>query len=271
MYGYIYLTTNIINNKKYIGKHKSEIFTEKYKGSGKYLWKAIDKYGIENFEVKLIEKCNSLEELNNREIYWISYYNAVDSDMFYNLASGGDGGDLITCLSEDAYNRYIRKLKESHKGDKHWVRKYNADLSGENNPIYGKLCYNNGIKDIYIDKNKIEEYESIGFHRGSHISRKGNKKISEATSKYRTGSRYMTNGKNTVVVKTDSEVEKYKLLGYKFGTSCFNRFGKNNSCYGKKKITDNGVTGIFVSVSELEQYLNNGYVLWKDRNTIMRR
>lgn len=45
MYGYIYITTNLTNNKKYIGKHASSKFDENYKGSGKRLWNAINKYG----------------------------------------------------------------------------------------------------------------------------------------------------------------------------------------------------------------------------------
>lgn len=45
MYGYIYITTNLVNGKKYIGRHKSEVFDESYKGSGLLLSRSIDKYG----------------------------------------------------------------------------------------------------------------------------------------------------------------------------------------------------------------------------------
>ena len=48
MYGYIYLTTNLLNGKKYIGKHThSEFDFEKYRGSGKVLKEAFNKYGKE--------------------------------------------------------------------------------------------------------------------------------------------------------------------------------------------------------------------------------
>ena len=57
MYGYIYITTNIINNKKYIGKHKSLEFDENYKGSGIRLNQAINKYGINNFTTIILEQC----------------------------------------------------------------------------------------------------------------------------------------------------------------------------------------------------------------------
>ena len=50
MYGYIYKTTNLLNNKIYIGQKKSnEFLHEKYLGSGKYLLNSIRKHGKENF------------------------------------------------------------------------------------------------------------------------------------------------------------------------------------------------------------------------------
>ena len=92
MYGYIYITTNNINNKKYIGKHKCNTFDTSYKGSGKLIKEAILKYGIENFTTEILETCDSLQNLNDREIYWIQHFNACQDNSFYNIAKGGDGG-----------------------------------------------------------------------------------------------------------------------------------------------------------------------------------
>jgi len=54
MYGYIYKTTNILNNKIYIGKKESSSFVETYYGSGTVLKQAIKKYGQENFKIEIL-------------------------------------------------------------------------------------------------------------------------------------------------------------------------------------------------------------------------
>lgn len=91
MYGYVYITTNKINGKQYIGKHRAKKFDLNYKGSGKYLLRAFNKYGRDNFECSVLCWCNSLSELNACEIDYIKKFDAVNSDDFYNLASGGEG------------------------------------------------------------------------------------------------------------------------------------------------------------------------------------
>ncbi len=71
MFGYVYKTTNLINGKTYVGKHRRSYFDKKYYGSGKHLKSAINKYGIENFKVEVLEWCNSNKELANKEVFYI--------------------------------------------------------------------------------------------------------------------------------------------------------------------------------------------------------
>ena len=73
---YIYQTTNLINGKKYIGKHIGYI-NDDYLGSGIILNKAISKYGKENFKKEILEIVNNNIELNEREKFYIKLYNAV--------------------------------------------------------------------------------------------------------------------------------------------------------------------------------------------------
>lgn len=69
MYGYIYLTTNNINGKIYVGQHKSKKFDTGYYGSGKRFVNALNKYGKENFSVDVLEWCDTSEDLDKQEMY----------------------------------------------------------------------------------------------------------------------------------------------------------------------------------------------------------
>ena len=111
MYGFIYITTNHINGKKYIGQKKYDKYDHwrTYLGSGILLSRAINKYGRENFSKEIIEECETRDKLNAREKYWISYYDAVNSDEFYNIASGGDGGR--TCYGETHQRKSTSMIK----------------------------------------------------------------------------------------------------------------------------------------------------------------
>ena len=88
---YIYLTTNLINNKKYIGQHYGKL-DDNYLGSGVLLQKAIEKYGKENFSKSILQVCEK-ENIDEWEKYYIALFNAVENENFYNLAEGGQCGD----------------------------------------------------------------------------------------------------------------------------------------------------------------------------------
>ena len=88
---FIYITTNIVNGKRYIGQHYGKI-NDTYLGSGLDLIKAVKKYGKENFKREILEICKK-EELDEKEKYWIKKYNAYESNNFYNLTEGGQKGD----------------------------------------------------------------------------------------------------------------------------------------------------------------------------------
>lgn len=91
MEGYIYKITNKVNNKSYIGQTRNTVefrWRQHIKAKdNKYFHKAIQKYGVENFTVETLEKCK-LEDLDSREIYYISKYNTFGKDG-YNMTKGG--------------------------------------------------------------------------------------------------------------------------------------------------------------------------------------
>ena len=95
--GYIYKITNLINGKEYIGKtsysipQRWKIHLKDYKREteeNRPLYRAMNKYGIDNFVIKEIEECSE-KILSERESYWIDYYNTFHNG--YNATRGGDG------------------------------------------------------------------------------------------------------------------------------------------------------------------------------------
>lgn len=104
-YGFIYMTTNKVNQNKYIGKKQYDKrgTWKTYLGSGIAIKRAIEKYGSANFSRETLDIAYSLEELNEKEQYWIAKYNAVNDDSFYNIASGGDGGNVRMGYTKEEY------------------------------------------------------------------------------------------------------------------------------------------------------------------------
>lgn len=102
----IYKITNQINNKCYIGQsiHIEQRWEEHlYKSSQCSLLKyALHKYGVNNFTFEVIEECEQ-ESLNEREQYWIQYYDSFNNG--YNLTLGGGG--TIKYSVEAVYEDYL--------------------------------------------------------------------------------------------------------------------------------------------------------------------
>lgn len=121
--GFIYKITNNINNKVYIGQTKQTI-QQRYQKHlecamnhvNRYLYDAMNCYGYANFSVSQIEECdNSL--LDEREKYWIKYYNATDSAYGYNMTEGGGGGN--TWENNPHKLETGDKIRESNLGEKY--------------------------------------------------------------------------------------------------------------------------------------------------------
>lgn len=190
MYGYVYITTNKINNKKYIGQHKADNFDVSYKGSGKLLLKAIEKYGWNNFETKILECCDSQDELNEKEIYYINLYNATNLKEYYNIARGGLGHSC------DPWNKGKHSVQE-------WtVAMEKAFEKGKHLPASEKL------KEKLINRKELVEY-----------TKEYRDKLSKANSEWfinnPSGILYSPEGKRTRVLIKD--IEEYFNKGYTCG------------------------------------------------------
>ena len=152
MYGYIYKTTNLINGKIYIGQHKAETYDNSYYGSGKILKLAIKKYGIENFSNIVLAYCDSKEELDRLEKQLIKQYDSRNPDIGYNIAFGGEGGDLVTCLSKEDYKQFCATIsKLNHLGI---VGNKGKELSIEHKKKIGQVNKGKIHSEDWINKQK---------------------------------------------------------------------------------------------------------------------
>lgn len=94
-YGFVYITTNLINGRKYIGQKKYRTNrkddSNTYLGSGTIILQAIGKYGKENFSRETVGVAYSRKELDELEISTIEKHNAINDRDYYNIAPGGEG------------------------------------------------------------------------------------------------------------------------------------------------------------------------------------
>jgi len=174
----IYKTTNLINNKIYIGQDSHN--NPKYLGSGTILVNAIKKYGKDKFKKEIIEECKTVDELNEREKYWIKFFNSQDKKIGYNIYEGG-GGDGY--MSKETKN----KLSESHKNKifseehKNNISLNHHNVSGENNPMFGKT-HTKEVKNLLKHKNIGKKHKSESIQKiiiASTGEANGNSKLTE--------------------------------------------------------------------------------------------
>ena len=118
-YGFIYLTIDLKNGKGYVGQHKisnQETLDPKYIGSGVIISNIKKKYGLKRFNRQILCFCESLEELNEKEIYYINYFNAIESENFYNIASGGHNGNAFAGKTLEEMREISEKISKKFKG-----------------------------------------------------------------------------------------------------------------------------------------------------------
>lgn len=112
----LYITTNLINGNVYGGKHTYMNKRSMYLGSGYRLKRAIIKYGIENFTVKILRlNINNDNDLNKREIRLIRLLKYIYGDRCYNLHIGGNGGNIYKYLTPEERLDVNKRISEGKK------------------------------------------------------------------------------------------------------------------------------------------------------------
>lgn len=158
----IYKIENLIDHKVYIGQslnieerwkhHKRNAFCVNL-GYDYPLYKAIRKYKLENFLFEIIEKC-SPEILNEREQFWINYYNSYGNG--YNQNLGGNNTQHISKLNFEIVKQIKKLLKEDKISEEEIGIKYSIGTDSVSAINTGESWYDFN-EDYPIRKTKIEK------------------------------------------------------------------------------------------------------------------
>lgn len=146
----IYQITNKINGKTYIGQHKYKVLNDSYMGSGKIIKLAHSKYGLENFEKKiLVFNITSKAFINTLEKEYISFYRSIGKAE-YNITDGGYSGcgkhseetrkkmSQNNSMHKKEYRDKVSKALKGRVFTKEWKDKLSAAAKGRSSPRKGK-------------------------------------------------------------------------------------------------------------------------------------
>jgi len=131
-YNYSYITTNLNNQKQYVGDHSTDNLEDGYLGSGLYIQRAVKKYGKENFKREILEFFNTKQEAFNAQEKWIKEYNTLVPNGYNISPIGGvqaSGGMNLISRQKLSKTRIDNQLAK-----------------GKNNPMFGI-----SLKDKWIN------------------------------------------------------------------------------------------------------------------------
>lgn len=240
-YGFVYITTNMVNGKRYIGKRKFSEGWERYLGSGKRLKEAIKIYGRDNFSREIVCFGNTDEDLCKLEMEYIRFFNADSSRDYYNIH---EGGIMKGKPGKESY-WYGKKIpRESiEKANKKRIKTvYQFDLNGNFIKSYEsatKAAEENGLKKQNISLSCNDRNKSCGGYFLSY-SRNEKNRIYDKTRNHKPNFKVaQCNKDDGKIIKifnsiTDASVETGIDKG-NISSSC-NKYRKSAGGYEWRKV-----------------------------------
>jgi group I intron endonuclease len=234
---FIYLTTNLINGKQYVGSHNGDKY-DSYLGSGKNIIKAIKKYGRKNFKREILESCNPENNLLLEEKY-ISKYNTLIPNGYNISPSGGHG--LNGKISKISREKSSKKQKGISKkiyfikkyGDVEGSKKYDEWLEAVKRGASksGKMSKGRKLsEEAKINIGNSRRGKPILKLRGRKFSEEHRKKLSESHKGIKQSKETIEKRRIQQIGKKHSEETKQKMsLAAKGKPKYYDTWNKNKT------------------------------------------
>lgn len=188
----IYQVTHLESGKTYIGKHQTLDLNDGYMGSGKYIRRAINRYGLDGFDKTILHVFDNEAEMNAKEAELVTKEFCLREDT-YNLCPGGQGGwGYINSIEIDRTERNRKGGKSSgSKLSSEHMRKIGSKQPKEAKEI---ACRNGGLVAMKGKK-----------HRQDTIEKMSMAQIGKLNSQY--GSMWVTNGSDNKKISRNNFIE----------------------------------------------------------------
>jgi len=199
MYYTLYRVIHTPTKKEYIGIHKTKNLDDGYMGSGKYIKRAIQKHGVDQFEKEILHVFDNEDDMRKKERELVTEEYCLRKDTYNLCVGGGYGFSYIHRLglahNREVYDKIsktakrkgigpskqcIEATKKRHregraKYDNMLGKKHSEETKtkmsktrkgkglGEHNSQYGTMWITNGVESKKIS---INENMPIGWVRG---------------------------------------------------------------------------------------------------------
>ena len=204
-YHFIYKTTNLKNNKFYLGMHSTDNLNDGYLGSGDRLRRSIRRNGKENFKIEILEFLPNRKSLSKREKEIINE-DVIKDPKCMNLALGGQGGFINNehrkKFLEERFNKNAPKLGGINGQKVLSELRKNTEFN-----IMWKQAQSNGLKGNknWVGK-KHKEKSKIKIGEANSLKQKG-----QSNSQF--GTCWITNGAENKKIKKTNELPQGWFLG----------------------------------------------------------
>jgi len=217
----VYQITNNINGKIYIGSHKTNDINDRYMGSGKYLKRALDKHGVDNFTKKILFVFDNPDDMYNKEAELVNE-DFLSEENTYNLKLGGSSGfEYINRIGLNGTSAGVTarlKLLDDLLWKEEWANKQQEGINkhivsidreefSRRGTLANQTYFNKNGKYSFSGKTHTEETKSK-ISEAAQIHQKGNK-----NSQFGTCWVFREDIGNKKIKKT--LLEKYLIDGWK--------------------------------------------------------